>query len=216
MAEKIMPRLKGNTKEIILEKSLKLFAVHGYEAVSIRQIADEVGIGNSALYRHYESKQAIFDALVNELKQRYLKQCSSVNSNIRGVEAVKEHCLKMFEYQTQNEWIVNFRQLLLIEKFKNPKMAELYKEFFVDIPLNTQKEIFIELQNQGLMTGGDPYVFAMELYAPFYLFHFVEHDYSELIEKYRTHAEYFFDAHFIRKNKSNNLKEIKQVPRICQ
>lgn len=216
MAEKIMPRLKGNTKEIILEKSLKLFAVHGYEAVSIRQIADEAGIGNSALYRHYESKQAIFHALVNELKQRYLKQCSSVNSNIQGVETVKENCLKMFEYQTQNEWIVNFRQLLLIEKFKNPKMAELYKEFFVDIPLNTQKEIFIELQNQGLMTGGDPDVFAMELYAPFYRFHFVEHDYSELVEKYRTHAEYFFDAHFIRKNKSNNLKEIKQVPRICQ
>lgn len=155
MAEKIMPKLKGNTKEIILEKSLKLFAVHGYEAVSIRQIADEAGIGNSALYKHYESKQAIFDALVNELKQRYLKQCSSVNSNIQSVEAVKENCLKMFEYQTQNEWIVNFRQLLLIEKFKNPKMAELYKEFFVD-------------------------------------------------------------AHFIRKNKSNNLKEIKQVPRICQ
>ena len=101
-----MPRLKGNTKEIILEKSLKLFAVHGYEAVSIRQIADEAGIGNSALYKHYESKQAIFDALVNELKQRYLKQCSSVNSNIQGVEAVKENCLKMFEYQTQNEWIV--------------------------------------------------------------------------------------------------------------
>lgn len=216
MAEKIMPRLKGNTKEIILEKSLKLFAVHGYEAVSIRQIADEVGIGNSALYKHYESKQAIFDALVNELKQRYLKQCSSVNSNIQVVETVKENCLKMFEYQTQNEWIVNFRQLLLIEKFKNPKMAELYKEFFVDIPLNTQKEIFIELQNQGLMTGGDPYFFAMELYAPFYRFHFVEHDYSELIEKYRTRAEYFFDAHFIRENKSNNLKEIKQVPRICQ
>ena len=216
MAEKIMPKLKGNTKEIILEKSLKLFAVHGYEAVSIRQIADEAGIGNSALYRHYESKQAIFHALVNELKQRYLKQCSSVNSNIQVVETVKENCLKMFEYQTQNEWIVNFRQLLLIEKFKNPKMAELYKEFFVDIPLNTQKEIFIELQNQGLMTGGDPDVFAMELYAPFYLFHFVEHDYSELVEKYRTHAEYFFDAHFIKENKSNNLKEIKQVPRICQ
>lgn len=210
-----MPRLKGNTKEIILEKSLKLFAVHGYEAVSIRQIADEVGIGNSALYKHYESKQAIFDALVNELKHRYQEQCDSVNSKIRGVEAVKENCLKMFEYQTQNEWIVNFRQLLLIEKFKNSKMAQLYKEFFVDIPLNTQKEIFIELQNQGLMISGDPYVFAMELYAPFYLFHFVEHDYSELVEKYRTHAEYFFDAHFIKEKVSDHEKN-KQVTPVCQ
>ena len=59
-----MPRLKGNAKEIIMEESLKLFSVYGFEAVSVRTIADKVGIGNSALYKHFESKQAIFDALV--------------------------------------------------------------------------------------------------------------------------------------------------------
>lgn len=191
-----MPRLKGNAKEIILEKSLELFAVNGFEAVSIRNIADAVGIGNSALYKHFESKQAIFDALVRELKARYLEQCSSVTAEIRGVEEVKENCLKMFEYQTQNEWIVNFRQLLLIEKFRNPQMAELYKEFFVEIPLNRQKLIFEKLQQEGLMVEGDTYVFAMELYAPFYLYHFVEHDYDKLKKYFQRHAEYFFDTHF--------------------
>jgi len=193
-----MPRLKGNTKEIIMEESLKLFAVNGFEAVSIRNIADKVGIGNSALYKHFESKQAIFDALVEELKERYLNQCSSVTSDIRGVEAVKENCLSMFEYQTQNEWIVNFRQLLLIEKFRNPHMAEIYKEFFVDIPMNRQKTIFEALQKKGLMIPGDTYVYAMELYAPFYLYHFVEHDYDELKKEFQKHVEYFFDTHFIK------------------
>lgn len=193
-----MPRLKGNTKEIIMEEALKLFATNGFEAVSIRTIADRVGIGNSALYKHFESKQAIFDALVEELKGRYLEQCSSVTENIRGLDAVMENCLSMFEYQTQNEWIVNFRQLLLIEKFRNPKMAELYKEFFVDIPLMRQKAIFDALQKKGLMIEGDTYAYAMELYAPFYLYHFVEHDYNWLKEQYRKHIQYFFDSHFIK------------------
>lgn len=191
-----MPRLKGNAKEIIMEESLKLFSVYGFEAVSIRNIADKVGIGNSALYKHFESKQAIFEALVEELKARYLEQCASVTAQIRGIEDVKENCLKMFEYQTQNEWIVNFRQLLLIEKFRNPKMAALYKEFFVDIPINRQMEIFKSLQKQGLMVEGDVYVFAMELYAPFYLYHFVEHDYQKLKIHFQRHIEYFFDNHF--------------------
>ena len=84
-----MPRLKGNTKEIILEKSLVLFSTKGFEAVSIRDIAAEVGIGNSALYKHYASKQAIFDALVAELKEEYLQSCSFVSEEIRGVDAVK-------------------------------------------------------------------------------------------------------------------------------
>lgn len=195
-----MPRLKGNTKEIIMEEALKLFAVEGFEAVSIRAIAAKVGIGNSALYKHFESKQAIFDALVDELKMRYLKQCSSITENIRGIDAVMENCLSMFEYQTQNEWIVNFRQLLLIEKFRNPKMAALYKEFFIDIPLARQKMIFDSLQEKGLMVEGDTYTYAMEIYAPFYLYHFVEHDYEKLKEHYQKHIKYFFDSHFIKEH----------------
>lgn len=35
---------KGNTKEQILEASLDLFSVKGYEATSISQIADAVGL----------------------------------------------------------------------------------------------------------------------------------------------------------------------------
>ncbi len=192
-----MPRLKGNTKEIILEESLKLFAVNGFEAVSVRDIAEKVGIGNSALYKHYRNKQAIFDALVEYMKESYLEQCSTITSEIRGKKELKKNVFKMFEYQTRDPRIVNFRQMLLIEKFRNPRMAEIYREFFVDIPLNREKEIFEELQKKGLMIKGDAYVFAMEFYAPFYLFHFVEHDYEKLKSSFKSHVKYFFEGHFI-------------------
>ena len=62
---------KGNTKEQILEASLDLFSVKGYEATSISQIADAVGLRKASLYSHFESKQDILDTLVDELTKEF-------------------------------------------------------------------------------------------------------------------------------------------------
>lgn len=196
-----MGRKKGDTRDRILEESLKLFSVDGFEAVSIRTIADAVGIGNSALYKHFASKREIFDSIVEMQKEKYMEQCSTITSDIRGIDGVKKNCLSMFEYQTKDESIVAFRRLLLIEKFKDPYIAEIYKSFFVDIPLDNQVKIFEELQSKGLMIEGNPRVYAMELYAPFYMYHFVEHDDKELIPLFEKHLELFFESHFIKENK---------------
>ena len=54
----------GETKENMLRTALRLFARQGYEATSISDIAAELGMTKSALYKHYAGKQAIFDAIV--------------------------------------------------------------------------------------------------------------------------------------------------------
>ena len=45
-----------NTKKKILVTALRLFAVYGYEAVSVSQIAGELGMTKGALYKHYKNK----------------------------------------------------------------------------------------------------------------------------------------------------------------
>ena len=62
---------RGNTKQEILEASLELFSVQGFEATSISQIAEAVGIRKASLYSHFESKQAILDALVKQILEQY-------------------------------------------------------------------------------------------------------------------------------------------------
>ena len=44
---------KGNTRDEILNVALDLFSVNGYEATSISQIADAVGIRKASLYSHW-------------------------------------------------------------------------------------------------------------------------------------------------------------------
>lgn len=186
------------TKERIIYESLKLFSVHGFEAVSIRTIADKVGVTNSALYKHFVSKQAIFDALVEYSKERYLRRCTeTVNEEIRGVEQMKEVCISMFRYQTQDDWIVMFRRMLLIEQFRNPQMADIYKEFFITIPMKRQQEIFEALIAHGLMKKKNPEVLSMELYAPFYMYHAIQRSEDELTKLFAQHAEYFFENYII-------------------
>ena len=57
-----------DTKERILQTALTLFARDGYEAVSVSAIADVLDITKGALYRHYENKRAIFDAIVARME----------------------------------------------------------------------------------------------------------------------------------------------------
>lgn len=81
----------------ILDAALTLFAKHGYDATSIRQIADAVGVTNPALYVHFDSKRAIFAELmrrggppvatkvIEELSQRDLSPREFIVQAVRSV-----------------------------------------------------------------------------------------------------------------------------------
>ena len=60
-----------DTKQKILDKALALFSSQGYDAVSVGEIAQAVGIKAPSLYNHFPSKQAIFDALVESVAAQY-------------------------------------------------------------------------------------------------------------------------------------------------
>ena len=55
------------SKQRILDESLKLFSTNGYEATSIAQIAEAVGIKKASLYSHFKSKGEILDTVIEEM-----------------------------------------------------------------------------------------------------------------------------------------------------
>lgn len=65
-----MARLVGikgeETRKRILACSLRLFARSGYAAVSMREIAQSVGVGAGAIYNHFETKQHILMAVMED------------------------------------------------------------------------------------------------------------------------------------------------------
>ena len=75
-----------STREKILIASIKLFSQHGYSEVSMRNIARAVGIKVPSIYNHFESKQAILDAIYEYYDEQWNKAKPDINELLRMAE----------------------------------------------------------------------------------------------------------------------------------
>ncbi len=57
---------RHDTRQELLDAALELFAEQGYAGTSVKEIAEVVGIRDSAIYRHFQGKREIFEQLVAE------------------------------------------------------------------------------------------------------------------------------------------------------
>ena len=170
-----------STKQRILEEALTLFAEKGYEAVSVAQIADAVGIKAPSLYKHFKSKQDIFDAIFKEMSDRYEKQTASMQIN--GMEAEKdagiyisgneEHLIEigkgLFLYFLHDEYTCKFRRMLTIEQYHSPELAALHVKQYIDDTLSYQGMLFGLFVQTGYMIPENPQIMALQFYAPMFL-----------------------------------------------
>lgn len=190
--EEMMEKDKaGSMKDRILYESLKLFADNGYAAVSTRMIAKAVEASDAVIYKHFKSKREILDTILEQCKRRYLAKRNTVRLATMCWDKVESICMDMFSFQTQDEWTVLYRKLLVVEQYKDPQMAVLYRKMFIEGPLESLAGMFRILIEQGYMKKGNPMVYAMELYAPFFLFHTVGGESEELLQNLKEHVRLF-------------------------
>jgi AcrR family transcriptional regulator len=67
---RITAEAKTATRERITKAAAKLFARQGYENATTRDIAAQAGIATGTLFNYFESKEAIFAALIAEALER--------------------------------------------------------------------------------------------------------------------------------------------------
>ena len=165
---------RGNTKQEILEASLELFSMQGFEATSISQIADAVGIRKASLYSHFESKQAILDALVEEVLEQYGKHSifarkdweKNADSLPRTSDEAAQMILGQIRYILHDPTISRARKMLVIEQFQNRSLAELQtKQNYSDV-LRYFSGLVKQLIRQGVLAEEDPEIMAAQFCLP--------------------------------------------------
>lgn len=185
--------MKLTTKEKIVYESFKLFAEKGYDSVSTRMIAKTVGIADSALYKHFSSKQELLDAILTECKERFLQHVRETSFLSMNRDDLMGICMGFYEFQTTDEWVSGFRKILMMEQFRNEHARQQYRTFFIDMPVKGQTAIFSKLIEEGKLKNCDPEVMSMELYAPFFLYH--TWDSEENRTRLRKHVEQFINEY---------------------
>ena len=50
----------------ILDAAVQLFAANGFDAVSMREVANEAGVSKANIYHHFESKESLYRAILDQ------------------------------------------------------------------------------------------------------------------------------------------------------
>ena len=165
---------RGNTKQEILEASLELFSVQGFEATSISQIAGAVGIRKASLYSHFESKQAILDAIVKDVLEQYGEHSIFARANWEkdadNLPLTADGAVKMIQgqirYILHDPAISRARRMLVIEQFQNRSLAQLQtKQNYTDV-LNYFTGLMKQLIRRGVLADDDPQIMAAQFCLP--------------------------------------------------
>ncbi len=169
---------QDDTKRQILDKALQLFSERGYDAVSVGEIAKEVGIKAPSLYNHFQSKQAIFEAIVAETDQKYDRDTDKIDIHVKNgaqdapslqhvsAEELLQKLRGIFLYSLHDEKVARFRKMMTIEQFRSSALAELYSQRYVDRIVFYHAEIFRKLIMAGEILAEDPQTLALLYVSP--------------------------------------------------
>lgn len=164
---------KGNTKNEILEAALNLFSTQGYEATSILQIAEAVGIRKASLYSHFTSKQEILDVLVRDGLKQYADNSIFARADWDDPEFTKDKhdltpekavrmVLGQVRYILHDPRISKSRKMLTIEQFRNPTLSALQtKQNYTDV-MRYFTGLMKFLIREGKLTPCDPEIMAAQ------------------------------------------------------
>ena len=119
---------KGKTKDKILVAALHLFAVNGYDAVGVEDIAAAVEIRPPSLYNHYKSKAAIVDEILYRVEATFAKKSiyqDGVDFSKADEEMLFEMAKKHIMMLQGDPILSSLRKFFMIEQFRNPRIREM-------------------------------------------------------------------------------------------
>ena len=169
-----------DTKQRILDEALTLFSEKGYANVFVGEIAEKVGIKAPSLYKHYKSKRAIFDAIIDVMNSRFEEQAKALNIN--GTDAAVDSKIyqdmsednllvlgrQLFLYYLHDDYNKRFRKMPTLEQFNNKELADIYTKLYVDDPLSYQSMLLGMVAQAGLLHTDNVEIMTLHFYAPIY------------------------------------------------
>lgn len=171
-----------HTKERILDEALALFSIQGYDNTSVADIASKLDIKAAALYKHYDNKQAVFEAIIKKVLESYTAYMQRLNLNgfdfkedaqhFKNIseEALIQIALQLFNYFLHDKEQQMFRKMMVIEQYHNQSISKMYIKQYILDPLHFQSKMFEQLIEKRFFKQSDSKVMAMQFFAPIYMY----------------------------------------------
>ena len=180
--EKITASGEVTTKERILNVAIDLFAVKGFDAVSLREIAEAAGVRKASLYYYFTTKDEILEQILEYVMESWNKskvgkwsdsddaEAQLVSMGLDGFMAMASGVSGSWMEDPRMEKIM---RISFIELYHNAQIRQFILAFFGDGPRFFESSFAI-LMKHKLIKPADPKVLTDE-YMSFYMMALVDH-----------------------------------------
>ena len=189
-----------DTKERILLAALEMFSQNGYAGTNIRELAASLDMGKSSMYRHFESKEEIWNTLLDRMIAYYAERFGSpehLPPVPDSLEGLVEMTMRMVRFTVHDEKIIMTRKVLTIEQFRDDRARALASKHFLTGLTDMFAPIFAGMMDKGLLKQDDPALLAFAYTAPISaLIHLCDREPAKTEEAIRQIEA--FGRHFIQ------------------
>ena len=146
----VMARIRrtfAQTDEMIMEKALELFAQKGFRATSTREIASHAGITEVTLYRHFASKEKLFEEIGKKFSPIAVLENIPHDIEEKKIGEKLSYLLRhFFEIFKQRNPLI---RVMLAESIAHPEIAKMLFEKIPFRVINLMADIFKMEMQQG-------------------------------------------------------------------
>jgi AcrR family transcriptional regulator len=154
---------KADRKRQLLAHAKQLFVTHGYQDTTTEKIARAAGVSEPVLYRHFESKKALFLEVLEEIRAATLQRWHTETGGLADPLA-KLHAIADMYLGTTREHALEFRIMhrTLVET-DDEEIVACLRAFYLDSE-TLLAQVIDEGQQSGVFRRSlDPRVGAWEL-----------------------------------------------------
>jgi AcrR family transcriptional regulator len=138
-----------STRDKILETALKLFSQKGYLGATTKEIAKEAGIAEVTLFRHFPSKERLFEEMINTYS--FLPALKGLLPEVASMSYEKALTLiakRFLETLSSRKDLIH---IMHSEMQRYPEQIHIIHQTFVDETIKTLASYFSVMQKNGVL-----------------------------------------------------------------
>ncbi len=163
------------TRERIVEEATRLFADAGYEATSLRQIAQAVDIDSATLKYHFGDKPNLFAEVYRRGHEAFLEVLDPLLTRLHGVanraqlrDVLDDFVVDMHDFVEQN---LPFVRLTLYRMLEDSEDVIALEEELQTVAIATLEQTFNGLIERGIVRDIDARAFVVLIVSSFSTWH---------------------------------------------
>lgn len=120
--------LKGKeTKDSLIEAAIALFSKNGYDATSIKDIADMAGVPKSLFYHYFKSKDEILQHLIQSYEIQVVDKKGLSEEGVSVKQELGEAGLRVYQRVSFGK---DMLKIIVLEALKNEGILDIFLDKF--------------------------------------------------------------------------------------